>query len=181
MDRPGSDTGSAGDRENRAMAASRDPRPGQSWGSAAFRRRATLLAVIGAGGAIGSAARYGTALAIRPGSGAYPVATFLVNVAGAVILGAVAALPAGWLPAHELTRPAIGTGFCGGLTTFSTMSLEIYQRWAGYLPVAMAYAVASLVAAPACAWAGFSLVRAARGGSPEPREPPGQAREKAPR
>ena len=51
------------------------------------RRRATLLAVIGAGGAIGTAARYGTALAIPPRSGAYPVATFLVNVVGAVILG----------------------------------------------------------------------------------------------
>lgn len=163
------------------MAASRDPRPRPSRGSAAFRRRATLLAVIGAGGAIGSAARYGTALAIPPGSGAYPVATFLVNVVGAVILGAVAALPAGWLPADELARPAIGTGFCGGLTTFSAMSLEIYQRWAGHLPVAMAYAVASLVAAPVCAWAGFSLVRAARGGAREHREPPGEATGEAPR
>ena len=181
MDRPGGGTGSAGDGENKAAAASRDPQPGQSWGSAAFRRRATLLAVIGAGGAIGSAARYGTALAIPPGSGAYPVATFLVNMVGAVILGAVAALPTGWLPAHELTRPAIGTGFCGGLTTFSTMSLEIYQRWAGDLPVAMAYAAASVVAAPACAWAGFSLVQAARGGSREQRGPSGQAGEEAKR
>jgi fluoride exporter len=164
------------------MAASHDPQPTQrSRGGAAFRRRATLLAVIGTGGAIGAAARYGTALAIPPGSGAYPVATFLVNVVGAVILGAVAALPAGWLPAHELTRPAIGTGFCGGLTTFSTMSLEIYQRWAEHFPAAMAYAAASLVAAPACAWAGFSLVQTARRGSREEQKPPGQAREEAQR
>src|ERR1700756_4088955 len=126
--------------------------------SSAFRRRATLLAVIGAGGAIGAAARYGTALAIPPRLDAYPFATFLVNVVGAVILGAIAALPAAWLAAHELTRPAIGTGFCGGLTTFSTMSLEIYQRWAAHTALAAAYAVISLVAAPACAWAGFSLV-----------------------
>src|SRR5215468_8393427 len=125
----------------------------------ALRRRATLLAVVGAGGAIGSAARYGTGLALPPRLDAFPVATFLVNVVGAVILGAVAALPADWLTAHELTRPAIGTGFCGGLTTFSTMTLEIYQRSAAHSALAAVYAVTSLLAAPACAWAGFSLVQ----------------------
>lgn len=139
----------------------------------------TLLAVIGAGGALGSAARYGTALAIPPRVAAYPVATFLVNVVGAVILGAVAALPAGWLAAHELTRPAIGTGFCGGLTTFSTMTLDIYQRWAGHTALAAAYAVISLVAAPACAWAGFSLARAALDASRKRRTPPGPPKEQA--
>ena len=145
--------------------------------SAAFRRRAALLAVIGAGGAIGAAARYGTGLALPTRSAAYPVATFLVNVVGAVILGAIAALPAGWLPAHELTRPAIGTGFCGGLTTFSTMTLEIYQRWAGHTALAAAYAAISLVAAPVCAWAGFSLVRTALNASRERRAPPGPPKE----
>jgi CrcB protein len=149
--------------------------------SAAVRRRAALLAVIGAGGAIGSAARYGTALAIPPSAAAYPVVTFLVNVVGAVILGAIAALPAGWLPAHELTRPAIGTGFCGGLTTFSTMTLEIYQRWAGHTALAAAYAVISLVAALACAWAGFSLARTALNVSRKRREPPGPPKEQAPK
>ncbi len=149
--------------------------------SAAFRRRAALLAVIGAGGALGTAARYGTALAMPPSAAAYPVATFLVNVVGAVILGAVAALPAGWLPAHELTRPAIGTGFCGGLTTFSTMTLEIYQRWAGHTALAAAYAAISLVAAPACAWAGFSLARTALDVSRKRRTPPGPAKEQAPK
>jgi CrcB protein len=126
----------------------------------ALRGRLILLGVIGAGGAVGAAARHGTELAIPTRSGAYPVATFLVNVVGAVILGAVAELPTGWLPAHELTRPAIGTGFCGGLTTFSTMSLEIYRLWPGHPEVAAAYAAASLAAAPACAWAGTALVRA---------------------
>ena len=126
------------------------------------RSRLTLLAVIGAGGAIGTSARYGTALVIPPRSGAYPVATFLVNVAGAVILGAVAELPTGSLPAQELSRPAIGTGFCGGLITFSTMSLEICLLWPGQPEIAAAYAAASLAAAPACAWAGVALVRTGR-------------------
>jgi fluoride ion exporter CrcB/FEX len=119
--------------------------------SAAFRRRAALLVVIGAGGAIGAAARYGTALAIPPSAAAYPVATFLVNVV------------------------------CGGLTTFSTMTLEIYQRWAGHTALAAAYAVISLVAAPACAWAGFSLARTALNVSRERRAPPGPPKEQAPK
>ena len=128
----------------------------------ALRRRASLLAVIGSGGALGAAARYGTAVAIPERLNAFPVAIFLVNVVGAVILGAVAALPADWLAAHELTRPAIGTGFCGGLTTFSTMTLQIYQRLPAHSTLAVAYAVSSLLAAPACAWAGFSLTQTAR-------------------
>jgi fluoride exporter len=162
------------------MVVNHDAQPQRrSPAGTAFRRRATLLAVIGAGGAIGAAARYGTTLAIPAGSGDFPVAIFLVNVVGTVILGAVAALPAGWLRAHELFRPVIGTGFCGGLTTFSTMSLGIYQLWAGHAAVATAYAVASLVAAPVCAWAGFSLTQAARGAARKQREPPDPAREKA--
>jgi fluoride exporter len=148
---------------------------GAVW-SAAFRRRVTLLAVIGAGGALGAAARYGTGLALPPRPAAFPVATFLVNVVGAVILGAVVALPADWLAAHELARPAGGTGFCGGLTTFSTMTLEIYQRWLpGHSALAVAYAVASLLAAPACAWAGYRLTQTARGVSRRRRAPPGAA------
>jgi CrcB protein len=139
----------------------------------ALRRRATLLAVIGAGGAIGSAARYGTVLALPPRLDAFPVATFLVNVVGTVILGAVAVLPADWLSAHALMRPAIGTGFCGGLTTFSTMTLEIYQRSSAHSLLAATYAVTSLVAAPACAWAGFSLTQTARSISRNRRTSPG--------
>ena len=145
--------------------------------SAAFRRRATLLAVIGAGGALGAAARYGTGLAIPPRLDAFPVATFLVNVVGAVILGAVVALPTDWLAAHELTRPVIGTGFCGGLTTFSTMTLEIYQRSAAHSTLAAVYAVTSLLAAPVCAWAGFSLTETARAVSRKRRARPGAAKE----
>ena len=139
----------------------------------ALRRRATLLAVIGAGGAIGAAARYGTVLALPPRLDAFPAATFLVNVVGTVILGAVAAVPADWLSAHALMRPAIGTGFCGGLTTFSTMTLEIYQRSPAHSTLAATYAVTSLVAAPVCAWAGFSLTQTARAVSRKRRASPG--------
>ncbi|HEV3382538.1 MAG TPA: CrcB family protein [Trebonia sp.] len=144
--------------------------------STTLRRRVTLVAAIGTGGAVGAAARYGTELAVPASPAGFPVATLLVNVVGAVILGAIAALPAAWLAAHALTRPAIGTGFCGGLTTFSTMTLEIYERWAGHTPVAAAYAAVSLVAAPACAWTGFSLASTALSALRERQSPPAPQR-----
>lgn len=162
-------TAPADDRERPAASAT------------ALRRRASLLAVIGAGGAIGAAARYGAGLALPPRPDAFPAATFAVNVVGAVVLGAVVALPADWLAAHELTRPAVGTGFCGGLTTFSTMTLEIYQRSPAHSALAAVYAVTSLLAAPACAWAGFSLTQTARAVWRKRRAPPGAAREGTPR
>jgi len=142
---------------------------------AALRGRLALLAVIGAGGATGTAARYGTELAIEPGSDAYPAATFLVNVVGAVILGAVAELPREWLLAHELTQSAIGTGFCGGLTTFSTMSLEIHGLWPAHPEIATAYAATSLAAAIACARAGSVLVQTMRAISRSRRPPRAQS------
>jgi fluoride exporter len=110
----------------------------------------------------------------------FPVATFLVNVVGTVILGAVAALPTGWLPSHDLVKPAIGTGFCGGLTTFSTMSLEIYRLFPGRPEIAAGYIAASLLAAPLCALAGAILglrikaMAPGRVSEPEP-APPAQA------
>jgi CrcB protein len=80
-----------------------------------------LLAVVFCGGCAGTLARAGMTEAVTPRPGHWPWATFLVNVAGALVLGWVATHRS---PADRL-RALIGTGFCGALTTFSTMQLEV--------------------------------------------------------
>ncbi|MDT7571721.1 MAG: fluoride exporter [Actinomycetota bacterium] len=79
-----------------------------------------LMLVVAAGGALGSLARYGVGIALPHGRGELPVATLLVNVVGALLLGVlVAGRPhARWL------RPFLGTGVLGGFTTFSAFALE---------------------------------------------------------
>jgi CrcB protein len=101
----------------------------------------TLLAVF-AGGAIGALARVGLVEAAAPPAGSWPWVTFVVNVAGAAILGWVVASGA-----SLRSRRLIGTGFCGALTTFSTLQLELFDLLdAGHVWLALSYAAASLAA-----------------------------------
>ena len=83
-----------------------------------------LLAV---GGGAGANARYwlGRLVAWVQGPVAFPWATLLINVSGSVVLGLVAAAYLGHPdPARRNWYLLLGTGFCGGFTTFSTFSYE---------------------------------------------------------
>lgn len=55
--------------------------------------------------------------------GAFPWATFIINVTGSFILGIVTGI---LLKHHNFNdvEAIIGVGFCGGYTTFSTASFE---------------------------------------------------------
>ena len=117
------------------------------------------LAAVFAGGAIGTLARAALATLIPPHPGHWPWATFVVNIAGAFILGFVTTRLLERLPLSAYRRPLLGTGLCGGLTTFSTMQGETlqmiehqdYRLAAGYTAVSIAcgllavYAATSLV------------------------------------
>lgn len=111
------------------------------------------LAAIYAGGAIGALARVGLAQAAPHGAGAWPWATFAVNMIGALLLGWFVARLRDH-PEDSLAHPFLTTGICGTLTTFSTLQLELFQMVeAGHLGLAASYVVATLVA-------GFLVVRA---------------------
>lgn len=111
------------------------------------------LAAIYAGGAIGALARVGLAQAAPHGAGAWPWATFAVNMIGALLLGWFVARLRDH-PEDSLAHPFLTTGICGTLTTFSTLQLELFQMVeAGHLALAASYVGAILAA-------GFLVVRA---------------------
>ena len=80
---------------------------------------------VGLGGFIGSVGRY--LLGLVPVEGDFPLMTFAVNFAGAVLIGAVfeAATEGSGLPDNAVLF--LKTGVCGGFTTFSAFSLEAVQ------------------------------------------------------
>jgi CrcB protein len=116
------------------------------------------LAAVFVGGALGTVARAGLAVAFPAPPAHWPWPTFVVNVAGAFLLGWFATR----LPAASLGRPLLGTGLCGGLTTFSTLQVEIVTMLdGGHVGPAAAYAAASLAAGYASVTAATALARRA--------------------
>src|ERR1700730_9880368 len=103
------------------------------------------LAAIFAGGFVGAVARAEPAEALPYRAGAWPWATFIVNVAGAFMLGYFTTRLQERLPVSAYRRPLLGTGLCGALTTFSTMQLELLQMLdSDRIGVAFAYSVGSV-------------------------------------
>ena len=79
------------------------------------------------GGGLGCVVRYCISVLMRMYSFNFPFATILVNIIGSLILGFVIALFWRQSPFHPSLKWAITVGFCGGLTTFSTFSWEIFE------------------------------------------------------
>ena len=105
------------------------------------------LAAIAVGGALGALARTGLAEAFPPTPGSWPWVTFAINVAGAALLGWFVTRLQERLPLSAYRRPLLGTGFCGALTTFSTVQLELLRMLdQGRVGLAVGYAAASIAA-----------------------------------
>ncbi|MEP6954243.1 MAG: fluoride efflux transporter CrcB [Solirubrobacteraceae bacterium] len=121
------------------------------------------LAAVFAGGALGALARALLENALPHDPGAWPWATFAVNVAGALVLGWAATRLQERLPLSAYRRPFIGTGICGGLTTFSAFQVELLEMLdARHVALAVAYAAASLAAGVVAVAVATNLVRRAR-------------------
>lgn len=113
-----------------------------------------------AGGSIGTLARAGLAEALPHAPDGWPWATFIANLAGALILGWLLTRLAERTAPSRYRRFLIGTGFCGALTTFSTFQVETFQfARAGDIGLAIGYPAASIAAGMLLATAGALLAR----------------------
>lgn len=116
-----------------------------------------LIALCGGAGAV---SRFVVDAEIRHRvRGSFPVGTFVINVLGSLLLGILtgaATHHAAWL--SPTAKAALGTGFCGGFTTFSTASVETTRLW---LTTGKAegsrYAVATVVISLAAAFLGLAI------------------------
>ena len=129
--------------------------------------RVALAVVLG--GALGAIARRGLAEALPFGGHGWPWGTFAANLAGTAVLGLLLAA-AHHLPRQALLlRPFLGAGFCGALTTFSALQLELIRLGrAGHAALAVGYVAASLAGGLALAAIGWHAIARARPRSDAP-------------
>jgi CrcB protein len=120
------------------------------------------LGAVFVGGAVGSLLRAYVGLHLAAASDQWPWATFLVNVLAAFLLGYFSTRLLERLPVSSYQRPFVGTGICGGLSTFSTMQVEVIRLVQhGAVVVAVSYVLASIVAGFAALHLATALVRGA--------------------
>jgi len=118
------------------------------------------VAAIFAGGALGTLTRAALAQAFPHAATAWPWPTFGVNVVAAFLLGYFVTRLQERLPLSSYRRPLLGTGICGGLSTFSTMQVEILRMLSAHAyGLAAGYAAASIAAGYAAIHLSTALVR----------------------
>jgi CrcB protein len=121
------------------------------------------IAAIFLGGAIGTVARAALAEAFPHSPTAWPWPTFAVNVVAAFLLGYFVTRLQERLPLSSYRRPLLGTGLCGGLSTFSTMQVEILKMIsADAWGLAFGYAAASIAAGYSAIYLATAMVRRVR-------------------
>ncbi|MCC3293765.1 CrcB family protein [Arthrobacter sp. zg-Y411] len=121
--------------------------------------RWAAIGLVAVGGAAGAASREGLSLAI-PNLGSVPVAIPLINVVGAFLLGylyeAVTRLDSS-RPTGKNLKLLLGTGFCGGFTTYSSLATDTAVLFRDGLPwIAIVYALGTVLIGACATWAGIA-------------------------
>jgi CrcB protein len=120
------------------------------------------LAAIFIGGFIGTIARAALAQSLAEPTDRWPWATFIVNIAGAFLLGFFVTRLQERLPPSMYRRAFLGAGICGALTTFSTMMVELLKMIEGaHWALTGGYAAASILTGMAAVFVSTKLVRRA--------------------
>jgi len=107
--------------------------------------------------------RAGLAEAFPHAATSWPWPTFTVNVVAALVLGYAVTRLQERLPLSSYRRPLLGTGLCGGLSTFSTIPVEILKMTAAHAwALAAGYAVASVACGYVAIYVATATVRRVR-------------------
>jgi CrcB protein len=116
------------------------------------------LLLVCAGAAAGAPARYLTDRAVQSRHDSlFPWGTWLVNMVGSLVLGVAAGLAAHHGLPDDVVL-AVGTGFCGALTTYSTFGYETVRLFEdGERLLSVANVVLSLTAGLAAAAVGYAV------------------------
>ncbi|GAA1907570.1 fluoride efflux transporter FluC [Williamsia serinedens] len=126
-----------------------------------FHLTGEALLLVLVGGAVGTASRYGVELLLPHRGVGWPTGTFVINLVGAALLGALLESltrlgpDSGW---RRRARVLVGTGGCGAFTTYSTLALEtsLLAR-DGATATAAGYAIGSVIGGIVAAWLGIVL------------------------
>ncbi|MFQ6171344.1 fluoride efflux transporter FluC [Oryzobacter sp. R7] len=119
-----------------------------------------VLGAVAAGGVVGSLGRWAVGLSLPHDAGAFPWATFVVNVSGALAMGLLVAFLVGRPGTHRLARPFVGVGVLGGWTTFSALAVEAVTLAEGeHVQTAVAYVAATFLVGTLAVGAGLAAGR----------------------
>lgn len=118
--------------------------PGTSDTNRSVDERHPIAAIV-IGGMVGSLLRAGADELLPVHAGSWPWPTFLVNIVGCFVIGVVVTRHDHYDAAPHW-RPFLGTGLAGGLTTFSTLQVEVLNLLDdGHGALAAAYVATSVV------------------------------------
>ena len=117
------------------------------------------ILLVGLGGGIGSILRYLVSLLINKYNlSAFPLATFIVNVSGCLLIGIFMGLSVKYISFTNDLRYLLIIGLCGGYTTFSTFSAENMRLLenGNYFMFGL-YALGSVVVGLFVLWLGYLI------------------------
>lgn len=118
---------------------------------------------VGLGGALGAWSRWLLGLALNPFIQGLPLGTLVANLAGGYLVGVAVGVFHLHVPVDPALRLFVITGFLGGLTTFSSFSAEVMERFlAGQLALSLSLIGLHLFGALAMTWLGLWSVGATR-------------------
>ncbi len=125
-----------------------------------------MYLVVAVGGAIGATARYALAGFVhRFASPFFPWGTFLVNVSGCFVFGAIAGLAEARGGLSPLARAFLLVGILGGYTTFSSFTFETMELLrGGEMPQAIGNVVGQVTLGLLAFWAAWAMAQAIAGG-----------------